>query len=93
MAYYNMEPFGPRMDLYRGALVSSVLANVNRGKRGKAYSPRDFMPRHPLDQGPKQSVAEMRDRLKAMHQISRSASRDKQRKRRAAKKKKERENG
>ena len=33
-----------RLD-YRAALICSVIANVNRGKRQKAFKPKDFMPR------------------------------------------------
>lgn len=29
---------------YRPALICSVLANINRGKRKKPYTPKDFMP-------------------------------------------------
>lgn len=49
-----------RADL-RSGIVASVIANVNRSKRGKSYKPSDFIPKF----GPKkkQSVDEMRTLL------------------------------
>lgn len=44
LVYYAQEPFGEdRADL-RAGIVASTIANVHRGKGGKAFSPRDFMP-------------------------------------------------
>ena len=43
-AYYSVEPFGEERDDLRAGIVASVIANVNRGKSSKAYSPQDFMP-------------------------------------------------
>lgn len=42
-AFYLLEPFLPERVDIAGALVSSTLANVNRGKNQKAFSMSDFM--------------------------------------------------
>jgi len=42
--YFELEPFGPvRSDLSAG-IVAATIANVNKGKSGKAFQPVDFMP-------------------------------------------------
>ena len=42
-AYHSIEPIGGlRGDLQSG-IVASTIANVNRGKNSKSYSPADFM--------------------------------------------------
>ncbi len=45
IAFSQLEPFGTEFDEYRSALIASVIAEVNRNrkKRGKPYSPREFM--------------------------------------------------
>ena len=44
MAYYSIEPFGEwRADL-RQAITSMIIANVNRGKKSRAYKVNEFMP-------------------------------------------------
>lgn len=50
MAYAELEPFGPRMDLWRSASIAATIANVNRDpkKRTKPFQPEDFMPEEPL---------------------------------------------
>jgi hypothetical protein len=45
MAYSQIEPFGPEMQTYRAGLIASVIANVNRGKNQKPFTPQDFMPK------------------------------------------------
>ncbi len=43
-AYHSIEPIGGvRADLQAG-IVASTIANVNRGKNSKPFSPIDFMP-------------------------------------------------
>lgn len=44
MAFYQVEPFGTDVDMLGHAITASTIANVNRGKDQKAYSPKDFMP-------------------------------------------------
>lgn len=46
---------------YRAALICAVLANVHRGKKRKAYSPKDFMPsqKNKGPQRPPQSPQQM----------------------------------
>ena len=43
IAFYELEPFGPRRDNYHAGMISSVLANIHRAKGAKAISPSDFM--------------------------------------------------
>ena len=45
-AFWQLEPFGSQFDEYRSALIASVVAEVNRNrkKRGKAFTPKEFMP-------------------------------------------------
>jgi len=63
MAFYGIEPFGGvRGDLQAG-VIASTIANVNKGKRGKAFTPGDFMP---LMKKPKQSEDEMINIMNAM---------------------------
>jgi flagellar basal body rod protein FlgC len=44
MAYARLEPFGEERDDLRMGIIASTIANVNRDKGKKPYSPRDFMP-------------------------------------------------
>jgi hypothetical protein len=51
MAYFAIDPFGEERADLRAGIVASTLVNVNRGKRGKAAKPRDFMPSFGEDNG------------------------------------------
>lgn len=42
-AYYHLEPFGEERADLRSGIVASTIANVNRGKDVKPFSPADFM--------------------------------------------------
>lgn len=44
MAFDLVDPFGAERADLRAGIVASTIANVNRGKGKKAYSPKDFMP-------------------------------------------------
>lgn len=45
MAYASVEPFGELQADYRAGVISSILANVNRGSRtAKSFGPADFFP-------------------------------------------------
>ncbi len=44
MAFYRLEPFGEERADLRAGIVASTVANVNRGKKGRALKPTDFMP-------------------------------------------------
>lgn len=51
MYYAEVEPFGEERGDLQAGIVASVIANVNRDpKKGKPFSPGDFMPRF-LDVG------------------------------------------
>lgn len=56
IAFSNIEPFGVEVDLIGHAITSSTVANVNRQKGKKAYTPEDFMPKFEKRQ---QTVEEM----------------------------------
>ncbi len=44
MAFYRIEPFGGERADLRAGIIASTIFNVNRGKRGRASKPTDFMP-------------------------------------------------
>lgn len=44
IAYYDMEPFGDRMDDLRAGTIAAVTANCNRAKDTDPYAPLDFVP-------------------------------------------------
>ena len=44
MAFAQLEPFGFRSDMYGHAITASTIANVNRRKGKKPFSPNDFIP-------------------------------------------------
>lgn len=48
MAYADVEPFGPDADAWRAGIIASTIANVNRKKGSRPFSPQDFMPAEPL---------------------------------------------
>ena len=65
MAYYQLEPFGGfRGDLHAG-LVCSTIANANKGKRGKPFTPADFMPLNKPD-NKEQTEDDMRGLLEGL---------------------------
>jgi hypothetical protein len=45
-----------RLD-YRAALLCSVIANANRGKKQKTFKPDDFMPRVKKKQSPEEMLS------------------------------------
>lgn len=45
MAYDRIAPFGPERSDLRSGIIASVIANANRGKGGKPFTPQDFMPK------------------------------------------------
>jgi hypothetical protein len=44
LAYSALEPWGEERDDLRMAIIASTIANVNRGKGQKAFTPDQFMP-------------------------------------------------
>ena len=42
--YSQHEPFGEERADLRAGIIAAVIANTNRGKDQKAFSPTDFMP-------------------------------------------------
>lgn len=43
-AYYQIEPFGVEQDYIQSGIISSVIANVNKGKNSPSFKPSDFIP-------------------------------------------------
>ena len=43
-AFDRLDPFTRERDDLRAGIVASTIANVNRGKGKRAYTPKDFMP-------------------------------------------------
>lgn len=44
MAFYQLEPFGDFRADFRSGLLAATIANANRTKDAKAFTPEDFMP-------------------------------------------------
>ena len=44
IAFDRIDPWDESRADLRAGIVASVVANVNRGKKTKAFAPRDFMP-------------------------------------------------
>jgi len=44
IAYSRLEPWGEERDDLRMGIIASTIANANRGKGQKAYTPQQFMP-------------------------------------------------
>jgi len=77
-AFYELEPFGRTAEDMRGGILASLLANIHRDpkKRSKPYLAMDFMPDYDGSRKPapkKQSVEQMREALKAIHQGSKKS--------------------
>tara|TARA_R100000700_G_scaffold31695_1_gene38824 strand:+ start:86 stop:340 length:255 start_codon:yes stop_codon:yes gene_type:complete len=63
MAYYEVNPFGSVRDDLQAGIVASTIANVNRGKNDKSFTPSDFMPY--IDK-PQQSEGDMQAVMDAL---------------------------
>jgi hypothetical protein len=44
-AFYMLEPWGSERSDLQAGIVASVIANVNRSKHARSYTPHDFMPK------------------------------------------------
>ena len=63
MAYYELNPFGAVRDDLQAGIIASTIANVNRGKNDKSFTPSDFMPY--MDK-PEQSEGDMQAVMDAL---------------------------
>lgn len=45
MAYDKLNPFGESRSDLRAGIIASVIANANKGKGAKTFTPQDFMPK------------------------------------------------
>jgi hypothetical protein len=61
MAYECLEPFGGRRGDVQAGIVAATIANANRSKNAKPFSPADFIPEweaEPVEQqSPEQQLA------------------------------------
>jgi hypothetical protein len=48
VAFAKLEPFTEERADLRTGIIASTIANIHRGKRRKAYKPKDFMPQFTL---------------------------------------------
>jgi len=62
-----LEPFGPREEALRAALIASTILNVNGGNDGTAVKPSDFLPAEPAEQTPAEIRQEKFALLKQLH--------------------------
>lgn len=58
--FFAIEPWGTEEDWRRNAALSSLIANVNRGKSQRAYRMDDFMPKYGKPSGDRQSPEEQK---------------------------------
>jgi len=67
IAFNSTDPIDQRWrtDL-AGGVVASTIANVNRTKSSKTFTPSDFMPMHQKPEPEQQSDDEMKDIMKQM---------------------------
>jgi hypothetical protein len=63
MAFYRLEPFGPREEAFRSAQIASSILNVN----GADVNPTDFMPAEPTQKTPQEIRQEKFALLKQLH--------------------------
>lgn len=58
VAFYRLEPFGPEAAYHRTAILSSLLANINRDskKKPEPFTPADFMPESMKPKKPAKSL-------------------------------------
>lgn len=67
MAYYSIEPWGEQPAYLRAGVVASTMANVMRGKKGRSFTPDEFMPKEPKRPAPKvQTVSEQKSAIMSM---------------------------
>ena len=60
MSYYQLEPFGYKVDWLRTGVVAAMIANVNRKKGTKPAMPEDFIPKRKVLKKKRQTVEEQR---------------------------------
>lgn len=77
MARERMEPRGRERGDIQAALIASVIANVNRGKRSRPFKIKDFVLRWQRRGGKQQSVNDMRAIFKTYADIHNELSKAK----------------
>ena len=64
MVYASVRPFGPQAAFLRTGILASLTANIHRDpKKGKPFTPQDFMPK---PSGRPKAAAPARDFLTAL---------------------------
>ena len=66
--FYSMEPFGDERGDLQAGIIASTVANANRGKNSKPYSPKDFIPKF-RDTPEKMSNSEMIQNFKRLTSV------------------------
>lgn len=61
MVYEAIEPFGDRRGDIQAGIVSSVLANIHRGKDARPYNITDFLPQFETPERRQQTPEEQLD--------------------------------
>lgn len=64
IAYAGVEPFLIHRTENMLAIVASVIANVNRGKKTKPFTPEDFLPQYAAPKKTPDTPQEIEDKLK-----------------------------
>lgn len=79
-AWYNIEPWGEARADLRTATVACVIANSNRKKGAKAFTPKDFMPDFGAEPGkPKKTVKQMESVFSGFAELHNKAVRERKR--------------
>jgi len=64
IAYNNVEPFGESRADLRAGIISSVMANIHRGKGQKSFTADEFMPEFGEREKPKMKSRQMQGLLR-----------------------------
>lgn len=67
LVYDQIEPLGESRGDYQAAIVAATIANVNRSKGQKPYSPADFLPNF-IPETKEQRAAKLHAKMKAVKQ-------------------------
>ena len=65
IAFHSIQPFTIDTHEYMLAVIASIIANVNRTKGTKSYSPEDFMPQYKKERK-RDDPASMEIKLRAL---------------------------
>ncbi len=63
MEHHRRNPFGEERADLRCAIIAAAVANASKGKRGRKYKPKDFMPKFGKNRKRVQTAKEIKDKL------------------------------